>query len=210
MEIIAIKEQLPLSLVLGYYVLKPDKHLRLHCPFHEDKTPSLQVYYKTQSCYCFSSNCKTPGKSLDVIDFVMHKEGVSKHEAINKCKTLIGDAAPAKPASATSRTEVLGQMFIYFKNGVYNSKPAQSCIQSRGLDTTRLEIGYNTAQCHHGNRKNDQLIAGCVEVGLLSPWGANTREGGQAYKPFVKYCIVLVYVIVKASEWSVLPQYGKR
>jgi hypothetical protein len=36
------KEQLTLARVLQHYGLKPDKHLRLHCPFHDDKTPSLQ------------------------------------------------------------------------------------------------------------------------------------------------------------------------
>lgn len=41
------------------YGLKTDKHSRLQCPFHEDKTPSLQVYYKTQTAYCSSANCKT-------------------------------------------------------------------------------------------------------------------------------------------------------
>ena len=190
MEIAAIKQQLTLSQVLSYYGLKPDKHLRLHCPFHDDKTPSLQVYYKTHSCYCFSSNCKTHGKPLDVIDFVMYKEGCSKHEAILKCKALIGGSAAANPARNYNREETLGHMFIYFKNAVHNSKPAQEYIQSRGLEATRLEIGYNTAQFHHGRRRDDQQIAACVQVGLLSPWGTNTREGGQAYKPFGKYCIV--------------------
>jgi len=66
MEITDIKSHLTLARVLQHYNLKPDKNLRLHCPFHEDKTPSLQVYYKTHTCYCFSSNCKTHGKSLDV------------------------------------------------------------------------------------------------------------------------------------------------
>ncbi len=47
MTIDEIKQQLTLANVLGYYNLKPDKNLRLNCPFHEDKTPSLQVYYKT-------------------------------------------------------------------------------------------------------------------------------------------------------------------
>jgi energy-coupling factor transporter ATP-binding protein EcfA2 len=190
MEMAAIKQQLTLSQVLSHYGLKPDKQLRLHCPFHDDKTPSLQVYYKTQSCYCFSSNCKTHGRSLDVIDFVMYKEGCSKHEAILKCKALIGSNAPIKPARGYRREQTLGNMFIYFKNAVYNSKPAQEYIQSRSLDATRLEIGYNTAQFHHGSRKDDQLIAACVSVGLLSPWGTNTREGGHAYKVFGKYCIV--------------------
>lgn len=51
-------------------------------------------------------------------------------------------------------------------------------------------MGYNTAQFHHGNRKDDTLISNCVAVGLLAPWGTNTRQGGQAFKPFAKYCIV--------------------
>jgi DNA primase len=71
MEIQEIKSKLTLAQVLQHYGLKPDKNLRLCCPFHEDKTPSLQVYYKTHTAYCFSSNCKTHGKSLDAIDFVM-------------------------------------------------------------------------------------------------------------------------------------------
>ncbi len=69
MEIQEIKQRLTMAQVLTRYSLKPDKHLRLCCPFHEDKTPSMQVYYKTHTAYCFSSNCPTYGKSLDVIDF---------------------------------------------------------------------------------------------------------------------------------------------
>ena len=57
MEIQDIKLHLTLSQLLQYYGLKPDKNGRLNCPFHEDKTPSLQVYYKTGTVYCFSSNC---------------------------------------------------------------------------------------------------------------------------------------------------------
>ncbi|MBK7883597.1 MAG: hypothetical protein IPJ81_07160 [Chitinophagaceae bacterium] len=77
-------------MVLNYYGLKPDKSLRLNCPFHEDKTPSLQVYYKTHTAYCFSSNCKTHGKSMDVIDFILHKESCTKHEAIKKAIEISG------------------------------------------------------------------------------------------------------------------------
>lgn len=190
MTIQEIKQQLTLSTVLQHYGLKPDKHLRLQCPFHDDKTPSLQVYYKTHTCYCFSSNCKTHGKALDVIDFVMHKESCSKHEAIQKCKQLIGAPVSQVYVPSAPGMSILGNMFIYFKNAVHNSKPAKEYIRSRGLDATVLEIGYNTAQFHHGNRKDASLIGPCVEVGLLSPWGTNTREGGQAYKPFAKYCIV--------------------
>jgi DNA primase len=89
MEISDIKSHLPLSTVLHYYGLKPDKQNRLRCPFHDDKTPSLQVYYKTHTCYCFSSNCKTHGKSIDVIDFIMYKENIVKHEALKRATALI-------------------------------------------------------------------------------------------------------------------------
>ena len=90
MEIPEIKKRLTIAQVLSRYDLKPDKHMRLNCPFHEDKTPSMQVYYKTHTAYCFSSNCPTHGKSLDVIDFIMYKEKCTKHEAILKAQDFIG------------------------------------------------------------------------------------------------------------------------
>jgi len=191
MELQEIKAQLTLSQVLAHYGLKPDKYLRLHCPFHRDKTPSLQVYYKTHTAYCFSSNCKTHGKSMDVVDFVMYMEGCTKHEAIEKCKQLIGGELPKPPhAEQFSREGFLEKMFTYFRNGVHNSKPAQEYINSRGLDHTKLEIGYNTGQFHHGARKDEGLIKHCLEVGLLSEFGRLSRTGEPSYKPFAKYCIV--------------------
>ena len=196
MEIQEIKQRLTLATVLAYYSLKPDKNLRLNCPFHEDKTPSLQVYYKTHTAYCFSSNCKTHGKSLDVIDFILHKENCTKAEAIQKAIELLGGAnetpvsnpspTPVKPI--VGRETILQNMFTYFKNAVHNSKPAQEYIKQRGLDATKIEVGYNTAQFHHGARKEETLINNCVAIGLLSPWGTS-KTGEQAYKPFAKYCI---------------------
>jgi DNA primase len=190
MEIKDIKAELTLADVLRYYGLKPDRSMRLNCPFHEDKTPSMQVYYKTHTCYCFSSNCPTHGKSLDVIDFIMYKERCSKGEAIKKAKDLLSGTAP-KPTipQQVARTAVLTNMFTYFKNAVHNSKPARDYIEQRGLDYTKLEIGYNTGQFHHGERKDEALIQSCLKVGLLSPFGTNNRRGGQAYKPFAKYCL---------------------
>lgn len=191
MEIADIKSRLTLAQVLQHYGLKPDKHLRLHCPFHDDKTPSLQVYYKTHTAYCFSRRCKTHGKALDVIDIVELMEGGSKHEAIEKCAALInGTALKPTAADQLTRTAVLTKQFTYFRNAVHNSKPAQEYISSRALDFTKLEIGYNTGQFHHGTRKDEALIQSCVQVGLLSLDSRVSRTGDTAYKPFAKYCIV--------------------
>lgn len=49
MKIRDIKESLNLNRVLSYYKLQPDKNNRLNCPFHKDKTPSMQVYLETNT-----------------------------------------------------------------------------------------------------------------------------------------------------------------
>ena len=193
MEITQIKEQLSMSNVLHYYGLKTDKQSRLNCPFHEDKTPSFQVYYKTQTAYCFSSNCKTHGKSIDVIDFILHKENCTKHEAINKAVEILGHKEPNKNEryqQDLSREQFLGNMYQYFKNAISNSKPAKDYLQSRSLDNKKIEVGYNGGQFHHGARKDETLINQCLEYGLLIDKGNKGRTGETAYGVFGKWCIV--------------------
>ena len=198
MEITEIKQQLTLAQVLHYYHLKPNKQLQLNCPFHNDKTPSMQVYYKTHTAYCFSSNCKTHGKSLDVIDFILHKESCTKREAILKAVELIGGMTTAINTKSTSqipmdeltRVAVITKMFIYFKNAIHNSKPAKEYLQSRCLDFTKTEVGYNSGQFHHGTRKDEALINSCIKYGLLLDLGTKARTGNPAYKPFGKWGIV--------------------
>jgi DNA primase len=193
MEITQIKSQLSMSTVLHYYGLKTDKHSKLNCPFHEDKTPSMQVYYKTQTAYCFSSNCKTHGKSIDVIDFILHKENCTKHEAINKAIEILGHNEPNKRERYQldlSREQFLTNMFQYFKNAISNSKPAKEYLQTRNLDNKKIEVGYNGGQFHHGARKDENVINQCLEYGLLIDKGIIGRTGEKAYGVFGKWGIV--------------------
>ncbi len=193
MEITQIKSQLSMSTVLHYYGLKTDKHSKLHCPFHEDKTPSMQVYYKTQTAYCFSSNCKTHGKAIDVIDFILYKENSTKHEAINKAIEILGRNEPNKNdryQTNLSREQFLGNMYQYFKNAVHSSKPAKEYLQTRNLDFKKIEVGYNAGQFHHGTRKEETLINQCLEYGLLIDKGNKGRTGELAYNVFGKWGIV--------------------
>ena len=191
MEIPEIKRQLTLAKVLHHYNLKPDKNLRLLCPFHADKTPSLQVYYKTHTAYCFSTNCKTNGKAMDVIDFIMHREDCTKHEAILKAKAMINGGGFGQPISKPpeSRAAFLTRMFTYFKNAVHNSKPAREYLKKRGLDHTKTVVGYNSGQFHHGKRKDEALIQSCIKYGILLDLGTKGRTGKPAYKPFGKWGI---------------------
>lgn len=194
MDIKEIKSKLTLAMVLNYYHLKPDKNHRLLCPFHNDKTPSLQLYYKTHTCFCFSSNCKTHGKAMDVIDFIMHKESIggrpfTKHYAIMKAKEMIGGGT-SKPMKELSKTVILTKIFTYFKNGVHNSKPTKSYLEKRCLDYTKTEVGYNSGQFHYKLSGGDEAIKEYVRCGLLLELGVNSRFGKPAYKPFGKHCIV--------------------
>ncbi len=43
MEIKDLKTHLKINQVLANYQLNPHKNYRICCPFHEDKTPSMQV-----------------------------------------------------------------------------------------------------------------------------------------------------------------------
>jgi DNA primase/energy-coupling factor transporter ATP-binding protein EcfA2 len=194
MTIEEIKTRLTLAMLLQHYGLKADKQNRLKCPFHNDKTPSLQLYYKTQTAYCFSTNCSTHGKAIDVIDFILYYEKCTKHEAIKKAESIINPGAVTTQTTAPKQTNekamFLERMFTYFKNAVHNSKPAREYIESRNLDHKQIEIGYNAGQFHHGARKDESLINDCLKYGILLDLGLKSRTGETAYKPFGKWCIV--------------------
>ena len=188
MEITEIKSRLPLSELIRHYNFKADKQNRICCPFHEDKTPSMQLYPKTNSAYCFSSNCTTHGKSLDVIEIVQRMEQTDKHGALLKCVELI--TGISGNTTAINKAPFLEKMFGYFRNAVPGSKPAQAYLKSRNLDAIKLEIGYNSGQFHHGARREEALIQQCLAVGLLLDKGLISRTGEKAYLCFGKNGIV--------------------
>jgi DNA primase len=77
-----IKSQVGIRDVLEHYALmqgateKPSKRgieLRLRCPFHEDKTPSLSINAETGKFHCFGCHAK----GGDILDFVVTKEGIT-------------------------------------------------------------------------------------------------------------------------------------
>ena len=138
MEIQDIKTQLTLYQVLAHYNLSPDRNSRLCCPWHNDKTPSLQVYPKTNTWTCFSSNCNAG--SGDQIDFIMKMKQCTKHEAIMKAKTLLGHTIikEVKTKSKTDYEKLFQQLKMNFKSG-----QAVKYLEKRNLDRKKIEIGYN-------------------------------------------------------------------
>ena len=201
MTIEEIKSRLTIIEIMMHYGLLPDTHGRLCCPFHPDNTPSFQVYPKTNTWTCFSSNCAAG--SGDVIDFIMKKDNSNKYQAIMKSKQLINDLHPQ--ATPTIHHQInspvldkkdkiifLEKIFAYFQNGLHMSKIGNEYLQQRSLDKGKLAavgcaIGYNSGQYHH--RSNTHLIEGSVKYGLLIPSDKN-NTGGAGYNVWGKMSVV--------------------
>jgi DNA primase len=191
MEIQDIKSNLTLSQILHHYGLKPKNNM-LNCPFHEDKTASLQVnlekhFYKCHAC----------GAKGDQIQWVQDYEKITKHEAIVKCEQLANSQEPVIwetkktiEISKLQKTTFLEIMFKSFRKGLINSQPAKDYCKKRNLDHTKLEISFNSGQFHHGERRTEELINNSLAVGLLLDNGLKTSTGDIAYSIFGKYSLV--------------------
>lgn len=197
MEIQDIKSQLSINQVLQHYSLKPDKNNRLLCPFHPDKTPSLQIYPATNTYCCFSSNCNAG--TGDTIQFIQLKENCSKHEALVKATALLnGNTITTQPPAAKlfiesaptpnggqalEKIAVITKLFKYFTKALPLTKKAIDYLEGRAINYKSHETGYNTGDWHHKlNEKN--FIASCEQYGLLKARAAT------GFTVWAKDCII--------------------
>ena len=205
MEIQQIKQNLTLAQILQHYGLKPKNNM-LNCPFHEDKTASLQVnlekhFYKCHAC----------GAKGDQIQWVQDYEKLGKHEAILKCAEMVGSSPHTSDSELAKQTPkggtpalapkletppsgvgglFLEKMFSSFRKGIFNSQPAKDYCKQRNLDLEKLSIGFNSGQFHHGERRDEALINNCLAVGLLLDRGLTSKTGEKAYNVFANKSLV--------------------
>ena len=179
MDIKEIKSQLSITAVLHHYGITAIKNKQIHCPFHEDKTPSMQVYEDKGLVYCHSSNCKNGGKHLDQIEIIQQKEGCTKHQAIKKAESLI-TGMPIKSAPTTMQEEInYSNLFINLQKSFVNSKVAQEYATSRNINHAKLEIGFNpsTGKYYKG-LKNCIIFPLKNELGeIVSLYGRSLTKG---------------------------------
>ena len=206
MDLKTIKQRLGIIEVLQHYGLQPDKNHRLLCPFHADKTPSLQIYPKTNTYCCFSSNC-TAGTG-DVIQFIQLKENCTKHEALLKATALAGGdivtASPQPTAKLYIETDiakiaVLTKFFSYYETGLRSSKKAVAYLQSRSIDYKQTQIAFNSGGLHTES-KNHHLLESMVKAGLLKP-----RPAG-GYSVWAKDCVIFP---LKNADNKIISLYGR-
>lgn len=173
MEINQIKQQLSIHTVLLHYGIKSKPNsvrpYMISCPFHADKTPSLQIYPNSNSFCCHSSNCHAG--TGDTIQFIELHEKQGKHQAILKAKELVGGEAPLS----------LEEVFTKLKASLKRSKKAKEYLASRNL-ADYSEIGYNAGSY--------EFLPYCVvfpmrnKAGQMTGlYGRNITKKGHYYSP---------------------------
>jgi len=143
MDIKTLKTQLDIYQVAERLNIPINKYHKALCPFHHDKTPSLQFSREKQIATCFSSNC-TAG-TMDVINLTEKKLSLSTHEAIKWLETefnlqqgstpVVGE--PQKPAPVN-----YAKLFKVFAANLKKSSKGKAYLKERGLSES-LEVGYN-------------------------------------------------------------------
>ena len=133
-EVSKLKTQISLLRLIesqGYQPKKQGKDYVIHCPFHEEATPSMVISPQSNLFHCFG--CDAAGS---VIDWVMRTRGVSFRFA---CEILMEDAGLvaqggtqtvsqnsttklAAPLSAnSSNQEALKNVIDYYHHRVFNA-----------------------------------------------------------------------------------------
>ena len=168
-----------------------------HCPFHDDKTPSLVVSPSNNLWHCLGA-CQTGGS---VIDWVMRRQGVSFRHAVELLRddpsTLAAAPGPPVKKSTTQKMAVLlsedaearqllDQVTQYYHETLLACPEALEYLQQRGLGDpeliNRFRLGYANRTLGYRlpakTRKAGAAVRGKLqEVGLLRASGHEHFSG---------------------------------
>jgi len=169
MDIQSLKNRLEITQIAEKLGINIDKSGKAHCPFHPDKTPSLQFSKEKQIATCFSSNCNAG--TMDVINLAEKKLQKSTHETLKYLSELVGEVQDKMPQAVQEPIQfknvaTLKKVFSYFETAFLGSKPAKDYATNRNLNIKTLTIGYNTGTFHH--QENSYLVESALQLGLLN------------------------------------------
>lgn len=138
------------EIVSSYVTLKRrGRNLVGLCPFHNEKTPSFNLYPENNSFYCFGC-----GKGGGVIQFVMDMENLAFPEAVEWLAQRAGLTVPQEGRSddglSRMRTRILeinraSARFFFAQLSRSEGRPGLDYLRARGLDNetiTRFGLGF--------------------------------------------------------------------
>lgn len=167
------------------------KDLIGHCPFHDDKSPSLVISTDKNLWHCLGA-CQTGGS---VIDWVMKKERVSFRHAVELLRSELPSLAaknktavklPAVLRVESDNQAALNQVIDYYHATLKQSSEALEYLSKRGLNNPDLidkfKLGYANRtlgyrlpnkQTQAGTKLREQLQA----LGILRASGHEHFSG---------------------------------
>ncbi len=196
MNIQTLKTSLDIIEIAHQLGIQTDKNDKAHCPFHEDKNPSLQFSRSKQIATCFSSKCGAG--TMDVVNLVQKKTGWSLNETLKWLQEQSGlvqqtdypritEAAALKETiSEAERIEILSDLYQLFERAFIGSSKARAYAESRNLNHRILSVGYNAGTFHHSTNLFTNRAAKLKQyeaLGLL-------KKTNAGYGVFGKGCLV--------------------
>jgi DNA primase catalytic core len=182
----------------GYQPKRQGKDYVIHCPFHEDDTPSLVISPANNLYHCFGC-----GAAGSVIDWTMKTQGLSFRHAVELLKS--GDlqmaasqesAKPIKRNTTVKHTQLLAadpdqqatlkRVIDYYHDCLKNGPEALAYLESRGLQSAelieRFKLGYDNRTLGYRlpekNRKAGAEIRGQLQgIGILRKSGHEHFSG---------------------------------
>jgi DNA primase catalytic core len=167
------------------------------CPFHEDHTPSFNVYVESQRYCCFG--CGAQG---DVTDFVRALDGCSFAEALQRLLPMqsiarLQSARPSAPVRSVRRGEairsnvqkddhddfapLLTQALAIYHETLLHTPPALAYLASRGIEMAalaRCRLGYaDGTSLRLALRGNEEAWSQAQRAGLLTRTGKEWLSG---------------------------------
>ena len=193
-----LTSRLTLRAVIAHYGLRPDQNDRLICPWHDDKKPSLQLYFQTNSWTCFSSKCQAG--SGDALEFCCKTEG-DKGKGINKAKEIAQafdfevekENKKANSISEIHRKAILAKVWEDARVSYERSEKAQSYTENRALEG--VEVGFMARTIGSKWSEREQELG--RGMGLLS----------KANQPKMYNCLVFA---LRNRSGEIVGLYGRK
>jgi DNA primase len=192
MEIHELKTRLSITEVAQKLGIQINRQGRANCPFHNDKTPSLQFSKEKNICTCFSTNC-TAG-TMDIISLTEKYKNITTHEALKYLSEIVGESEASRTPSKNNQlgeqlkvkpinnkpTTIMNYPtdFEQMQSSFISSSTARNYAESRNLNWKALQIGYNAFKASRFN-----YLRGCITFALrnkrnnvVSMYGRSVRD----------------------------------
>lgn len=146
-----IKQYADINTVLSIYGISPNRAGFIHCIAHQDKTPSMKVYPKTNSVHCFAC-----GADFDAIGLVMHLENCTFGEACEKLNAIFNlktNYVPKVKKIYKPKNNFFKKEYFYYCNVLYDLRKKYNNIllkkdfySNENLIDEAMKIGFQISK----------------------------------------------------------------